>query len=88
MLMNFPNKLSSSDVGVDLQITMKSGNEKKKSTHCRIHSKIQTKHRRKKEANSIPFNTQIHANSSEDTTITLQYCITLHYERWLYDQKL
>jgi hypothetical protein len=38
------------------------GNEKQKSTHCRIHSKIQTKHRRKKGANSIPFNTQIHAN--------------------------
>jgi hypothetical protein len=41
------------------------------------YSKIHTKHRRKKGANSLPFNTQIHANSSEDTTITLQYCITL-----------
>ena len=42
----------------------------------------------KKGANSIPFNKQIHGNSSEDKTITLQYCITLHYERWLYDQKV
>ena len=60
----------------------------KRNTHCRNHSKIPSEHRRKKGANSIPFNTQNHGNSSEDKTITLQYCITLHYERWLYDQKV
>jgi hypothetical protein len=59
---NFKLYIKGNCVGVDLQITMKSGNEKQKSTQCRIHSKIQTKHRRKKGANSIPFNTQIHAN--------------------------
>jgi hypothetical protein len=62
--------VSSDELACICQITMKSGNEKPKSTHCWIHSKIQTKHRRKKGANSIPFNTQIHASSSEDTTIT------------------